>query len=65
MSTKDEEYWQTKGEQDRAENRGYHKPHGIFAALTTWTVAGMRKIRKENNAYYLGWTYTTDRSSDK
>jgi hypothetical protein len=65
MSTKDEEYWRAKGEEDRANNRGYHKPHGVFSALTTWSISGMRQQRKENEAYHLGWTYRTDSKKEK
>jgi hypothetical protein len=65
MNVKNGEYWRVRGEQDRAQNRGYRKPHGIFSALITWTIAGLRKERQDNEAYHLGWTYTTDRNTSK
>jgi hypothetical protein len=62
MNTKkDKEYWHEKGTLDRALNKGFHKPHGFFSALTTWTAEGMQKMHVENRAYYLGWTYWDDR----
>ena len=65
MQIKDAEYWRLKGEQDRAQNKGYRKPHGIFSALFTWTVAGLRKARQDNEAYHFGWNYTTERNINK
>lgn len=57
MSTQNGDYWRNKGEQDRIHNRGYHKPHGFLSSLMTWTIAGIRKAREDNQTYHSGWSY--------
>jgi hypothetical protein len=61
MTDKDREYWRNKGEQDRARHRDYQRPHGILRALITWTVAGMKKTREDNEAYFSGWNNARNR----
>jgi|GEM_PF-2955475 len=65
MNRKDTEYWRMQGEQDRAKNMRYQKPHSIFSALFTWTISGLRKTRLDNEAYHLGWHYTISRNISK
>ena len=56
MLIKDAKYWRQKGKADRAQHKNYKKPHGILSFLFTWTVPRMKKVRLDNDAYYLGWT---------
>jgi hypothetical protein len=52
------EHYHNKGEQDKAEDKGYNPPHGIIDELTTWSDSGMEKTIKENKAYREGWLNT-------
>ena len=55
MSSTHKEHYHNKGEQDRAEEKGYNPPHGVIDDLTTWSSTGMEKNREENQAYRQGW----------
>ena len=59
MVIKDTNYWREKGKQDRAQHKSYKRPHGLLSILFVWTVPRMRKVRLDNDAYYLGWTRST------
>ncbi|MBA2689269.1 MAG: hypothetical protein H0U63_00515 [Burkholderiales bacterium] len=63
MASKTSDYWRSKGEQDRAANKGYHKPHGLFSGLITWTVAGMSNAYENNVAYHEGWISRRNREN--
>jgi hypothetical protein len=55
MSSTHKEHYHNKGEQDRAEEKGYNPPHGVIDDLTTWSSTDMEKNREENQAYRQGW----------
>lgn len=59
------EYYHNKGEQDKAEGKGYNPPHGIIDDLTTWSKSGCDKNIEENSAYKSGYTNTENQLKDK
>jgi hypothetical protein len=63
MTTKDKEYWRSKGEQDRAQHKDYNPPHGFLRSAITWTIAGIKKVREDNEAYHNGWNYSRNENA--
>jgi hypothetical protein len=59
------EHYHNKGEQDKAEDKGYNPPHGIIDELTTWSDSGMEKNREENDSYKEGYTHTENQLKHK
>lgn len=62
MSSKSEEHYHEKGQEDAKEG-DYNEPHGAVESLFTWGSSKMEKDRKENEAYKEGY-YNTKAQKD-